>query len=167
MKNGLNAFIDQMVEEAGELAASLGLNRVVGQLYALLYFSPKPLSLDEMTERLKMSKGNTSLNIRELEKWEAVHKIWVKGSRKDYYQANLDIPSVILSRLKIGLTRRLDKTMDSLNRADTDLKEIVKDKKNLKIYQQRLRKIKDWHKLATSLLTHMSAEKIALLKHFI
>jgi len=44
----------------------------------------KPLSLDTIVEKLKMSKGSVSLNIRELEKWDAVKKIWVNGTRKDF-----------------------------------------------------------------------------------
>ena len=74
----------------GELGASLGLNRSVGQIYGLLYMSDKPLSLDDLVSKLKMSKGSVSLNIRELERWEAVKKIWVSGSRKDFYEVNPD-----------------------------------------------------------------------------
>jgi len=37
---------------------------------------------------LGISKGSASIGVRQLEQWAAVEKIWVKGDRKDYYQAN-------------------------------------------------------------------------------
>lgn len=65
---------DNFIEAVGQLSASLGLSRVVGQLYALLYLNNGPLSLDDIVRILKMSKGNVSVNIRELEKWGAVRR---------------------------------------------------------------------------------------------
>lgn len=167
MSDNFTKFRDTIVEAAGELAGGLGLNRVIGQLYALLYISPAPLSLDELTKQLNMSKGNISVNIRVLEQWDAVRKVWVKGSRKDYYEANLDIPSVVMNRIKSGVGRRLDQGMELLHKAETVLKEDSHSKKDAKVYQARINKIKEWHKLITSLLTHLSTEKIALLKRFL
>lgn len=46
----------------------MGLNRAIGQLYAILFLSNEPLCLDYMAETLKISKGNASVNIRELGK---------------------------------------------------------------------------------------------------
>ena len=65
------------------------------QLYAILFLSDNPLCLDDMAERLKISKGNASVNIRELEKLGVVRKVWVKGSRRDFYEAELDLEKLI------------------------------------------------------------------------
>ncbi len=43
-----------------------------------------------MVKRLKISKGDASLNIRELERLGIVKKIWIRGDRKDFYEAELD-----------------------------------------------------------------------------
>ena len=60
---------DNFVEGgSGYLASTVGLNGVIGQLYAILFLSHEPLCLDDMAERLKISKGSASVNIRELEK---------------------------------------------------------------------------------------------------
>ena len=59
---------DNFVEGIGYLASTVGLNRVIGQLYAMLFLSSEPLCLDDMAERLKISKGSASVNIRELGK---------------------------------------------------------------------------------------------------
>ena len=165
MSDSLIKFKDMVIESAGELAAGFGLNRVVGQLYALLYISPKPLSLSEMTDQLKMSKGNTSVNIRELGRWGAVRKVWIKGSRKDYYAANLDIPGVVLHRLKVGLTNRMDKVAILFREAELLLGINYREanKKNneyLKIYQQRIAELKKMHKRVVFFLKMLSPNLI-------
>ncbi|HNB10810.1 MAG TPA: transcriptional regulator, partial [bacterium] len=48
----------------GEISTFWGINKVMGQLYALLFASAKPLTLDDMCERLQISRGNASMNIR-------------------------------------------------------------------------------------------------------
>src|SRR3990167_4192251 len=55
-ERALNVFI----EAAGKISANmLGMvNRVGGQIYALLFLSHEPLSLDEISFLLKISKSN-------------------------------------------------------------------------------------------------------------
>lgn len=100
-------IIDNFVELIGHLGTGIGLSKAACQLYALLFIRGEPLSLDDMTEELKMSKGNVSINIRTLENWGAVRKIWKKGSRKDFYQCEEDIPRIVITRLREGLNKRL------------------------------------------------------------
>jgi DNA-binding transcriptional regulator GbsR (MarR family) len=101
---------------AGELAESFSFNRSVGQIYGLLYLQESPLSLEDIGQRLSMSKGNASINIRLLESWGAVRPVSVVGSRKDFYEANRDIKQVALRRVREGLTKRLDRAEEQLTR---------------------------------------------------
>ncbi len=94
--------LDRFIEGAGLLATTVGGSRVIGQLYTMLFLSDKPLCLDDMVEKLKTSKGDASLNIRELERLRVVKKVWVKGDTKDFYEAELDFEKII----KSGLIRR-------------------------------------------------------------
>lgn len=93
---------------AGELAESLSFNKSIGQIYGLLYVSPESLSLDDISKRLSMSKGNASINLRVLESWGAVQSVWVSGSRRDHYKANTNIKELVLRRAHEGILRRLD-----------------------------------------------------------
>lgn len=101
---------------AGELAESFSFNRSVGQIYGLLYLQESPLSLEDIGQRLSMSKGNASINIRLLESWGAVRSVSVVGSRKDFYEANRDIKQVALRRVREGLAKRLDRAEEQLTR---------------------------------------------------
>jgi len=107
MNNKLEMAQNKFMESIGKLAESFGLNKFMAQLYAVLYLSDRPLSLDELVEKLGASKGNVSLNIRELENWGAVKSVWVKGSRKDYYEAEPDIRRVFANKLKSSIEKRI------------------------------------------------------------
>jgi DNA-binding transcriptional regulator GbsR (MarR family) len=95
-------------ELAGQLAEMCSFNRSLGQIYGILYMSPEPLSLEDIAKGSRMSKGNASVHLRTLQGWEAVHRTWKSGSRKDYYAANRDIRGLAMKRLHDGIRRRLD-----------------------------------------------------------
>ncbi|MBP7055350.1 MAG: hypothetical protein KBB52_00660 [Candidatus Omnitrophica bacterium] len=120
--------------------------------------SDKPLSLDDITERLGASKGNVSINIRELEKWGAARKVWIKGSRKDYYEAELDIKKIISSKLKTSMQRRLagmssmvDDVMDIVKDDPGNLSE--EERAAAKFVAERMDRIQELKKLASTALS--------------
>jgi DNA-binding transcriptional regulator GbsR (MarR family) len=94
----LNEAVDTFIQGAGKVSSALlgMINRVGGQIYALLFLSDEPLSLDEIGERLGVSKSNISINIRMLEEYNLVRKVWVKGSRKDFYAAERTYPKKVI-----------------------------------------------------------------------
>jgi len=157
MANNLAQIEDIFIQTAGDLARSLSINPLVGQLYALLYIRQNPVSLDEMVEKLKISKGNASINIRILENWQAVKKIWVKGSRKDYYTAENDFLKIVINRLNEGLTRRLNTTAEPLQKIKTILNdnqtELGSEEKNrVNFYKTKIRQLEEIHNLIANLL---------------
>lgn len=94
----LDQAFDTFIQGAGKVSSALlgMINRAGGQIYALLFLNDEPLSLDEISARLGISKSNVSINIRLLEDYNLVRKVWVKGSRKDYYAAERVYPKKIL-----------------------------------------------------------------------
>ncbi len=110
--------LDRFIESAGKISANmLGMvNKVGGQIYALLFLSREPLSLDEVSEILQVSKGNISVNIRLLEDLKLVKKVWVKGSRKDFYEANRDYPRKMLKGFFDRIREGIDESMRLINR---------------------------------------------------
>lgn len=148
--NEIDDIIEGFVESAGSLGASLGISKVVAQIYSLLYLSQEPLTLDDISEKLKMSKGNVCMNIKYLEQWNAVKKTWKKGSRKDYYTANLDVEKIILQRIKEGIDRRLEDFIRSIEHIEKKVKLQENGKENkefIRNMQERIKKIRDFHSL--------------------
>lgn len=53
-----------MIEVSARVCQFLGIRRSTGQIYGLLYLSPKPLTLDEIAESLGISRGSVSTGTR-------------------------------------------------------------------------------------------------------
>jgi DNA-binding transcriptional regulator GbsR (MarR family) len=106
----LDQAVSTFVQGAGKVSSALlgMINKAQGQIYALLFISDEPLSLDEISDRLGISKSNVSINIRMLEDFNLVRKVWVKGSRKDYYSAERVYPKKVLR----DFLEKIKKTME-------------------------------------------------------
>lgn len=80
----------------------LGLPRSIGEIYGLLFVSRSPLSLDDLVERLGISKGSASQGLRMLRNLGAVREAHGNGNgeRRTYYE-----PAVELKRLVGGFIR--------------------------------------------------------------
>ncbi|MDX1386154.1 MAG: MarR family transcriptional regulator [bacterium] len=124
---GVEAALDRFIESAGKISANmLGMvNKVGGQIYALLFLSREPLSLDEISEILQVSKGNISVNVRLLEELKLVKKVWVKGSRRDFYEANRDYPRKLLKGFFDRIREGIDESMRLIHRCQGQLEEAL------------------------------------------
>ncbi len=107
----------RFIEAGGNATLSFGFGRVIGQIYALLYLTPGPLCLDEIASELGISKASVSTTIRQLEGFGAVRNVWIKGDRKDYYEAQTDFKAILRNGLLDKIRRKLDSAgehMDSI-----------------------------------------------------
>jgi DNA-binding transcriptional regulator GbsR (MarR family) len=151
-------FVENIIKSASEFADSIGVGTVVAQIYALLYVSLDVLSLDEISEKLKISKSTVSQNIRILESWDAVKNTFVKGSRKDYYEVNPSIIEIILRRLKNGLSTRLAKVGADVNEIESLITNVRNENKKT-FYRKRVSHIKnEYQKILT--LVNMLPDKM-------
>ncbi len=85
----------EFVETSGRLCQMLGLPRSTGQIFGLLYLSSKPLSLDDISELLSISKASASTGTRQLAAWQAVKEVWIPGDRRDHYEALGDLRELL------------------------------------------------------------------------
>jgi DNA-binding transcriptional regulator GbsR (MarR family) len=142
----LQKIHDQFVEKMGFLGTLFGFNKLLGQIYAVLYLSPKAVALEVLMDALHVSKASISTNIRELEKWGGCKKVWVKGDRKDYYEAETDFRVIFSKRLVDALKRRVSMVGAMAGDAKKDLKSSASDLKKedkalLLFFEERVRKI--------------------------
>lgn len=82
----------EIIQSFGEAYKAFGLNKLMGYVVALLIYSPKPLSLDEITRQLGRSKGPVSQIVRRLRDRKLIRKVWEpENNRKDYYEIEPEI----------------------------------------------------------------------------
>lgn len=105
---------DSMLDGLSQLASYFGFPKVMGQLYGAVLLSARPQSLDDLVERLDISKANVSMNIRTLENLGMVRQVWVKGGggRRKYYEAETDFWQIISNILKGREMRDVDRAIE-------------------------------------------------------
>lgn len=81
----------EFIQDYGLGYQSFGLPKLMGKVVGLLLYHGEPVSLDDITTELHVSKGPVSQIMRRLREHNLVRRIWVPGSRRDYYQAEPDI----------------------------------------------------------------------------
>jgi DNA-binding transcriptional regulator GbsR (MarR family) len=135
-----------IMETMGKITSFWGFSKIMGQLYGLLYLSPKALTLDEMAENLAISKGNVSINIRALDRWNMVRQVWVKGDRKDFYEAETDFWKIIRGVLKEREKKEFDNALASIGGLRKRGEEILKKSKSAEsaFAVDRLKKLEDF-----------------------
>ena len=62
-----------------------GINRTVGQIYALIFLSPHALNADDIAEALEFSRSNVSMGLKELQSWRLVKLLHHPGDRREYF----------------------------------------------------------------------------------
>lgn len=85
-KPGLEPVLRQYINRTGQMFENYGFPRICGQMGALLYLHRGPMSLDEISEFLGVSKGSISLNGRALVRMRYVKITRVAGDRRDFYE---------------------------------------------------------------------------------
>ena len=87
----LNQQKEKFYQAWGSLGSNWGINKTMAQIHALLLATEKALSTEDIMQQLKISRGNTNMNLRALMDWGLVHKELVSGERREYFVAEKDI----------------------------------------------------------------------------
>ncbi|MCI0714415.1 MAG: hypothetical protein L0154_29945 [Chloroflexi bacterium] len=154
----MQAVHDSMLDGLGQLADYFGFNRVIGQLYAALILSPEPLSLDDMVNSLGKSKASVSMNMRTMEHLGIVREVWVRDTRKKYYEAETDMWKILTNVMGSRELRDIDRALDVLQHNIEQLREKMPDlgdeeKTLAKHYIDRIDQLSDFFKFARMVLT--------------
>jgi DNA-binding transcriptional regulator GbsR (MarR family) len=94
-----------------------GINRTVGQIYALLFLSPKPLCADDIAESLAFSRSNVSMGLKELQAWRLVRLRHLTGDRREYFEAPEDVWEIFRVLAEERRRREVEPTLTMLRSA--------------------------------------------------
>lgn len=105
---------DRFILEWGRMSSSWGINRTMAQIHALLFVVGEPLEVNDIMDRLQISRGNASMNLRELMDWGIVRRFRRPGDRKDMYSSETDPYQMIARIVRERKRRELDPTADAI-----------------------------------------------------
>ena len=156
---------DSMLDGLGQLADYFGFSKVMGQLYATLLMSQGPLSLDDMMERLGISKASVSMNMRQLEHMGVVRQAWVRGGsgRRKYYEAETDFWQIITNLLSGREMRDVERAIsimqDHTAHLTKAMDEMAMDEQvTAKLYIERMTQLQDLFRFAQLIIQTVLAQ---------
>ncbi|HEX5725358.1 MAG TPA: MarR family transcriptional regulator [Longimicrobiaceae bacterium] len=82
--------VQQFIEKMGILCEKDGMARSAGRIFGLLLASDRPYSLDEIADKLQVSKASVSTNARMLEQLGMIERVSSLGDRRDFYRVEAD-----------------------------------------------------------------------------
>jgi len=111
----LSPLTQAFVLHFGEMGSRWGINRTVGQIYALLYLSaPQPLTADDIVEALGVSRSNVSMSLKELQGWNLVLLRHIPGDRRDHFTTPDDVWQILRVLAEERKKREVDPTLTVL-----------------------------------------------------
>jgi DNA-binding transcriptional regulator GbsR (MarR family) len=110
----LPPLIRSFVLHFGEMGSRWGINRTVGQIYALIYLSERPLNAEQISEALGFSRSNVSMGLKELDGWRLVRLKHLPGDRRDYYTAPEDVWEIVRTLVEERRQREIEPTLTML-----------------------------------------------------
>ena len=142
----LSPLVSSFVGHFGEMGSRWGINRTVGQIYALIFVAPAPLHADDIAEKLAFSRSNVSMGLKELQAWRLVKLRHLAGDRREYFEAPADAWEIFQTLAAERRRREIQPTLSMLRNALLEYPTTEEDR----IAQQRMKGMHDLIELMTT-----------------
>jgi HTH-type transcriptional regulator, glycine betaine synthesis regulator len=117
----LQSVEERFVDLWNNMATLWGISPTMARLHGLLYITGEALSMDDIMDRLGISRGNVSMNLSKLVEWGLVRKVHKKGDRREYYESLSDVWEMFTLVANQRKRREIDPILNTLRRCREDL----------------------------------------------
>ena len=124
-KEQLEKSRERIIDSIAKNIHLYGLTPSAGRQYGTMFFHDEPLTLDEMTEQLGMSKTSMSTSVKALSDLKLVERAWKRGIRKDLYQVKDDWYQSFLDLFSIKWRRSVSLHSLAIKKSLAELNELV------------------------------------------
>ncbi|WP_019908524.1 GbsR/MarR family transcriptional regulator [Paenibacillus sp. HW567] len=114
-----------MIDAIAQTMDLYGANYSFGQLYGIMFFEDKPMTLEEMKQVMNMSKSNMSYGVRSLIASRMVTKLDEKRERKELYAAETDFFQAFKNFFTLKLQREIDIMQEAMGTAMPELQALM------------------------------------------
>jgi DNA-binding transcriptional regulator GbsR (MarR family) len=142
----LSALVSSFVSHFGEMGSRWGINRTVGQIYALIFVSSQALNADDIAEGLEFSRSNVSMGLKELQSWRLVRLRHQTGDRREYFDAPADAWEIFRTLAEERRRREIEPTLSMLRNALLEQATTESDR----FAQERMKSMHDLIELMTN-----------------
>ncbi|HYT92521.1 MAG TPA: MarR family transcriptional regulator [Gemmataceae bacterium] len=112
---------DEFVELWNNMGSLWGISPTMARIHGLLYITGAALSMDDIMEKLGISRGNVSMNLSKLVEWGLVRRVHKRGDRKEYYESLSDVWEMFTLVANQRKRREIDPILTTLRRCKEEL----------------------------------------------
>ncbi len=152
MADNLLQLKQSFISGLSDISSFWGFPKGMGAIFAVLYLSPGPLSLDELVTQTGLTKGAISTNVRGLSRLGLIHPASQLGDRKDYYLAETDFYRAVRAILQERRNSDFDRAVETVRLSLEELEAGDHSDPERAFLVQRLRALKDFFDALDSLV---------------
>src|SRR5712691_5255298 len=104
----LPAAVSRFILHWGDMGGQWGVNRSVSQIHALLYFSERPLTADEIAASLDLARSNVSNSVKDRLGWNVIRRVPIRGDRREHFEAETDLWEIATRIAVVRKEREID-----------------------------------------------------------
>jgi HTH-type transcriptional regulator, glycine betaine synthesis regulator len=112
----LNPLEVEIIDFFVQMSRVLGQPRSFAEIYGLLFISAQPLAMDDLVERLHLSKGSASQGLKFLRNIGAIKMVYVARDRRVHYEAVAELRNLVARFLRDQIVPELDSGQVRLER---------------------------------------------------
>ncbi len=142
---------EDFIQGLSQISRFWGFPKGMGAIFAVLYLSPTPLSLDDIVRETGLTKGAISTEIRSLARMGLVHRSAKLGDRKDYYEAETDFYTAIRSILKERQNSEFERALGSVRETLAAMEENWVEAEEWQFVYERVQALQDFFDAIDSL----------------
>ena len=125
-----------------QFSRALGQPRSYAEIYGLLFISERPLSMDELIERLNLSRGSASQGLKFLEDLGAVRTVYLAGERRTHYEAIAELRNMAGRFLSQQILPHFHGSSERLDQIGAQVPKLSPERR--KHVQARVKLLRSW-----------------------
>ncbi|AIQ70915.1 GbsR/MarR family transcriptional regulator [Paenibacillus graminis] len=115
---------ERVIDSIGKNMDLYGITLSIGHLYGYMYFNQGPVTLDELSRTMGMSKTSMSTGVRTLLDLKMIDKVWGKGTRKDLFEVVPDWHQNFSDYFSIKWRKAVEGNMAALSKSLNEIKQM-------------------------------------------
>lgn len=144
----LTPFETGVIDIFVRAADVLGIPKSVGEIYGLLFATPRPLAFQDIVSRLRISNGSVSQGLRALRAVGAVKLVYEPGNRRDHFLPETELRKLLSGFLRERVRPHLESGQARIEALDAMSREPGFGTGNVHqalVLRRRIEKLQSWH----------------------
>ncbi len=139
----ISAIDERLVSFFIDGVRMLGMPKSVGEIFGVLYASPKPLTMLDLVNRLGISKGSASQGLKMLRTLGAVREVNYHDDRKTYFEADVELKKLVGGFIREEIRPHLQSGQKKLKALEKELPKISEPELR-EFYEERIKRLERW-----------------------